>query len=99
MRKQSLRIWLVCAAAGLDSSSNSASISFHMLSIRGRWCEKLPKSIRKVDTLEEVSFKSVCLDGSCQWERTLQVEAEAVQSQRGGKWRGVCRDFRIVQGC
>lgn len=29
MRKQRLDIWLVCAAAGLEGSSNPASTSFH----------------------------------------------------------------------
>lgn len=35
MRKQRLNIWLVCAAAGLEGSSNAAPTSFRILSIGG----------------------------------------------------------------
>lgn len=85
MRKQRLNIWPVCAAAGLEGSSNPAATSCHILSIMGRWCGKLPRSIRKAYQEEVFPKLEVCLNRSCWWERPSQADGSVVQRHGGGK--------------
>lgn len=68
-RKQRLNIWPVCAAAGPEGGSNPAATFFHVLSILGWWCGKLPRSVKKVYGPEEVSSRiEVCLHRRrCWW--------------------------------